>query len=77
MAVHHRDVLDTVGGGDFDDGAVISYEGPKTVAQQVSLGRLYHIAWLRQADPISALFVAGVVACDEYAERPQVRPRVW
>jgi cation diffusion facilitator family transporter len=27
----------------------------------VSLGRQYHIDWLRQADPIAALFVAGVV----------------
>src|SRR5258705_2525175 len=27
----------------------------------VQLGRIYQIAWLRQADPIAALFVAGVV----------------
>ncbi|MFZ1130613.1 MAG: cation diffusion facilitator family transporter [Terriglobales bacterium] len=27
----------------------------------VWLGRTYHLEWLRQADPISALFVAGVV----------------
>src|SRR5258708_17631962 len=28
----------------------------------VWVGRSYHVAWLRQADPIAALFVAGV-AC--------------
>jgi cation diffusion facilitator family transporter len=27
----------------------------------VWLGRVYHVEWLRQADPIAALFVAGVV----------------
>ena len=27
----------------------------------VWMGRRYHIAWLRQADPVAALFVAGVV----------------
>ena len=27
----------------------------------VWLGRIYHVAWLRQADPIAALFVAAVV----------------
>src|ERR1700694_1644437 len=27
----------------------------------VWVGRSYHVAWLRQADPIAALFVAGVV----------------
>ena len=27
----------------------------------VQLGRAYHIAWLNKADPIAALFVAGVV----------------
>ena len=27
----------------------------------VEIGRFYHVEWLRQADPIAALFVAGVV----------------
>src|SRR5260370_7442324 len=27
----------------------------------VLLGRIYHVQWLRDADPIAALFVAGVV----------------
>jgi cation diffusion facilitator family transporter len=27
----------------------------------VLIGRLYHVGWLREADPIAALFVAGVV----------------